>query len=109
MLLPSAFYVLLRYPAVTKVTTLVKQNYSQKYHRISIFLYLCYALRSDRLTITYCEFFSQILVRKCGLFQIAGQSEQHSLFHRYMLIGTSCNLISIAFIDYQYSNCLMIN
>ena len=36
MLLPSAFYVLLRYPAVTKVTTLVKQNYSQKYHRISI-------------------------------------------------------------------------
>ena len=36
MLLPSAFYVLLRYTAVTKVTTLVKQNYSQKYHRISI-------------------------------------------------------------------------
>ena len=36
MLLPSAFYVLLRYPAVTKVTTLVKQNYSQKYHRIGI-------------------------------------------------------------------------
>lgn len=30
MLLPSAFYVVLRYPAVTKVTTLVKQKRGNK-------------------------------------------------------------------------------
>ena len=57
MLLPSAFYVLLRYPAVTKVTTLVKQNYSQKYHRISIVFTFVLSFGLDRLTLHIVKVF----------------------------------------------------
>ena len=104
MLLPSAFYVLLRYTAVTKVTTLVKQNYSQKYHRISIIfckkscrfywifdLFLIYIIVAILLIINDLSIYIMSKVKSqfpTGNFYLRGGKDGNGVIHiRYFING----------------------
>ena len=110
MLLPSAFYVLLQYPAVTKVTTLVKQNYSQKNRRISIFfmqkscrfywifdLFLIYIIVAILLIINDLSIYIMSKVKSqfpTGNFYLRGGKDGNGVIHiRYFIIVVDLEIV----------------